>query len=88
MDITSLTIHELSERLKKKETSSVEITKAFLARIGSVEPKIHSFITVTTDGALEAARLADKRLAEGKDITPLTGVPISVKDIFLSLIHI
>ncbi|MBI5492044.1 MAG: Asp-tRNA(Asn)/Glu-tRNA(Gln) amidotransferase subunit GatA [Deltaproteobacteria bacterium] len=82
MDITSLTIHELSERLKKKELSSVGLTKEFLARMESVEPKIHSFITVTANDALEAARHADKRLAGGKDITPLTGVPISVKDIF------
>ncbi len=81
MDLTSLTIHGLSEKLKKKETTSVEVTKAFLKRIEDVEPKVRAFITVTADEALKSASDADKRIAGGS-ATPLTGVPISVKDIF------
>ncbi|MDP2690203.1 MAG: amidase, partial [Deltaproteobacteria bacterium] len=82
MDITSLTIHGLSEKLSKKEVSSVEATKACLDRIEKVDGKIHAFLTVTKEEALESAEQADKRISGGKGVTPLTGVPVSVKDIF------
>ncbi|MBI5588362.1 MAG: Asp-tRNA(Asn)/Glu-tRNA(Gln) amidotransferase subunit GatA [Deltaproteobacteria bacterium] len=82
MDLTSLTIHGLSDKLKKKETTSVEVTKAFLKRMEEVEKKVHAFITVTADEALKRAAEADGRIAKGEGVTPLTGVPIAVKDIF------
>ena len=82
MEIFLETIHSLSERLAKKELSSVEATRAFLERIDKVEDSIRAYITVAPEEALKSAREADKKLAAGKDITPLTGVPISIKDIF------
>ena len=82
MDLNSLTIHALSEKLSKKEVSSVEATKAYLERIGAVDDKIKAFLIVTADEALKQAEEADKRRARNNNITPLTGVPISVKDIF------
>jgi aspartyl-tRNA(Asn)/glutamyl-tRNA(Gln) amidotransferase subunit A len=82
LDLTSLTIHGLSEKLKNRETTSVEATKAFLKRIEEVEPKVRAFITVTAEEALKSAGEADIRIAKGEGTTPLTGVPIAVKDIF------
>lgn len=82
MSLIHKPIHELSESLRKKEVSSVELTKAYLKRIEELEPKIRSFVTITSEEALKAAAEADKRIAEGKEVTPLTGIPISVKDIF------
>ena len=82
MALTKLTVGELSKKLSKKEVSSKEATEAYLARISEVEEKIGAFVTVTKTEALAAADAADKRLASGKDVTPLTGVPISVKDLF------
>jgi aspartyl-tRNA(Asn)/glutamyl-tRNA(Gln) amidotransferase subunit A len=84
MDLETIfeTIHGLSERLAKRELNSVEATKAFLERIEAVEDDIHAYITVAPEEALKSAVEADKRLAAGRDVTPLTGVPISVKDIF------
>jgi len=82
LDLNSLTIHALSEKLSKKEVSSVEATKAYLERIGAVDDKIKAFLIVTADEALKQAEEADKRRARNNNITPLTGVPISVKDIF------
>lgn len=76
------TVNALSERLKRKEISSVEATGAYLERIDKVEPTVNAYITVAADAALAAAEEADRRLKEGKDVTPLTGVPLSVKDIF------
>ena len=59
--------------------SSLELTRAYLERVSRVEPKVHAFVTVTGEGALEQARKADERLSAG-NATPLTGVPVLVKD--------
>ncbi|OGQ11846.1 MAG: aspartyl/glutamyl-tRNA amidotransferase subunit A [Deltaproteobacteria bacterium RIFCSPLOWO2_12_FULL_43_16] len=82
MELYNLTIHELHEKLQKKEITSLQLTEAFLKRIEAVDGKIKAYITVTKEDSIKQAKEADKRLASGKDITPLTGVPISVKDIF------
>ena len=82
MELHNLTIHELHEKLKKKQITSIETTEAFLKRIDAIDGNIKAYITVTKEEAARQAKEADKRLASGKDITPLTGVPIAVKDIF------
>lgn len=83
MELFDLTIHELHDRLKRKEVSSVEATKAMLARIEAVDPKVNAYITVTPEEALAAAEAADRRIAAG-DMTPLTGIPVGLKDIFVT----
>ena len=81
MKLYELTIHELHEKLKNKEVSSVEATREVFSRIDAVEDKVRSFVTITRDEAMRQAEEADKRIASG-DIRPLTGIPIAVKDIF------
>src|SRR5512133_723830 len=83
MNICDLTIHELHSRLKSKEISSLEATRDMLARIEAVEPRIGSFITVTPDKALADAAEADRRIASGT-MDVLTGIPLALKDIFLT----
>ena len=83
MELFELTIHELHEKLKRREVSSVEATKSLLARIEATEPKVGAFITVTADEALAAAEEADKRIAAGT-MDVLTGIPVALKDIFLT----
>jgi aspartyl-tRNA(Asn)/glutamyl-tRNA(Gln) amidotransferase subunit A len=83
MELFELTIHELHERLKKREVSAVEATEAMLARIEAVEPRVNAFITVTREEALQAAAAADQRIAAG-DMDVLTGIPLALKDIFLT----
>ncbi len=83
MDLFELTIHELHEKLKRREVSSVEATKSLLARIEATEPKVGAFITVTAEEALAAAEEADKRIAAGT-MDVLTGIPLALKDIFLT----
>ncbi len=83
MNIFEMTIRELHAALMGKHISSVEATKAMLGRIESVEPQVGSFITVTPDQALADAAAADIRIAAGKaDV--LTGIPLALKDIFLT----
>jgi aspartyl-tRNA(Asn)/glutamyl-tRNA(Gln) amidotransferase subunit A len=74
-----LTIHEAHQLLKKRELSSLELTKAVLDRIHHVEEKVRSFVTVTEDKALAQARQADERIKAGK-LSPLTGIPALIKD--------
>ncbi|MGH7766486.1 MAG: Asp-tRNA(Asn)/Glu-tRNA(Gln) amidotransferase subunit GatA [Candidatus Binatia bacterium] len=84
MSLHTLTIHELSAKLKKREVSSVELTEAVFARISSVEERLHSYITLCRESALAEAKRADERLKTGGDTPPLLGIPIALKDIFLS----
>lgn len=83
MKIFDLTIHELHDALKARRLSSVEATSAMLERISALDPRIGAFITVTTEQALAAAAAADGRIAAG-DCQPLTGIPLALKDIFLT----
>ena len=80
MELIRKTIHEASADLKAKKVSSVELTKAVLDHLEKVEPKVQSFITVTREGALKQAELADKLLASGK-AEALTGIPLGIKDL-------
>jgi aspartyl-tRNA(Asn)/glutamyl-tRNA(Gln) amidotransferase subunit A len=83
MELFELTIHELHEKLKKREVSSVEATRSCLGRIAAVDDRVNAFITVTTEEALQAAGEADRRIAAG-EMDTLTGIPVALKDIFLT----
>ncbi len=77
------TAQGLRGKFDSREVTAVEATRASLDRISALEPKINSFITVTPDEALSAAEAADQRLqGVGQAPTPLTGIPVMVKDNF------
>lgn len=73
-------INELHKQLVKKERSSVEITQESLNRIEALEPKLHSFLAITAQQALEQARAVDAKIAAGEEIGILAGIPIGIKD--------
>lgn len=75
------TLVELSAALHKRDVSSEELTRAYLARIKKHQPQLNAFVTVTEKQALAAARAADKQLGAGQ-AGPLTGIPLVHKDIF------
>ncbi len=83
MELYDLSIGELHQKLKSREVSSVESTRAMLDRIDSVEKQVGAFITVTPEQALQDAEAADRRIAAG-EMTILTGIPLALKDIFLT----
>lgn len=76
------TAAELGEMIAAGETTSVEVTTAFLDRIESLNSKYNAFLHVDRAGALEAAAAVDEQIAAGKRPSPLAGVPIGVKDNF------
>jgi aspartyl-tRNA(Asn)/glutamyl-tRNA(Gln) amidotransferase subunit A len=74
-------IADLNLALKKKEFSSVELTKFFLERIGKYNHDLNAVITTSDEAALIEAEKADTRIAEG-NAPDLCGIPILHKDIF------
>jgi len=83
MELTDLTLHEMIRRLGAGEITSVALTQACLERIDATDSDLNAFISVCRDEALAAAREADARLAKG-DAPALTGVPVALKDIFVT----
>ena len=75
------TLSELSALLQAKQISATELAKLFLKRIG--DSQLNAFLHVDESLTLKQAELADERLARN-EATPLTGVPIAHKDIFVT----
>jgi aspartyl-tRNA(Asn)/glutamyl-tRNA(Gln) amidotransferase subunit A len=75
------TLTELSGALAAKKVSAVELTETFLDRIARFDSNLNAFVTIAADSALDDAKRADERIANGS-ATPLTGIPIAHKDIF------
>ena len=75
-----MTAASLSEKLRKKECSAVEITRSALTQIEKKEEQIGSFVTVCEERALKKAEELDKKIAAGEQLSPLAGIPVGVKD--------
>jgi len=80
MKLYELTIQDAHRLLKQKEISSRDLTRAILDRINAVDEKVGAYITVDDEAAMAQARNADRDISEGR-ITPLTGIPIGLKDL-------
>jgi aspartyl-tRNA(Asn)/glutamyl-tRNA(Gln) amidotransferase subunit A len=84
VDATDLSpdIAGLADRLRRGETTSEELVTGCLARVDRMNPTLAAFITIDADGALRAARLADRSRRSGRAHSPLHGIPFAVKDAF------
>jgi aspartyl-tRNA(Asn)/glutamyl-tRNA(Gln) amidotransferase subunit A len=82
-DLWRLTAHEAHDGLRARAFSAQELTRSVLDRIALVEGRVHAYITLTSELALEQAHDADVRLAAGT-ATPLTGIPVAVKDLIVT----
>ena len=80
-ELWQLTISEASERLARRELSSIELTHAHLDRIAQVEGNVRAFVTVTEEQALQQAERIDRRRSEGARLGPLAGIPLAIKDV-------
>jgi aspartyl-tRNA(Asn)/glutamyl-tRNA(Gln) amidotransferase subunit A len=80
-ELTRLTAAETAAAVAAGEASALDVVDAHLARIAAVDPAVHAFLHVDSDGAREAARRVDARRAAGETLGPLAGVPVALKDV-------
>ncbi|MBW1763456.1 MAG: Asp-tRNA(Asn)/Glu-tRNA(Gln) amidotransferase subunit GatA [Deltaproteobacteria bacterium] len=81
MELCDRNASELAGLLRKGEINSREITESVLKRIDEKEKDINSFVTTTPEMALAQAEMADKIFRKRGEVSPLTGIPIAIKDI-------
>jgi len=77
-----LSITEAAHELRRKAVSPVELVQACLNRIEFTDEKLHSFITVTAELALQQAKTAEQEISGGTNRGPLHGIPIALKDLY------
>ncbi len=82
MDLTTLTLKEAAEMIRQGELSPVALAEAYLERIGSMNPSLNAYITITPELALAQAAEAEKRQRGGKPTGILNGIPIALKDLY------
>ncbi|MEE9262465.1 MAG: amidase family protein, partial [Dehalococcoidia bacterium] len=75
LDLQTATITEVSQLIKDRRLSPVELVQATLDRIERLNPILKAFITVTGDNALERARQAESEIGSGNYRGPLHGIP-------------
>jgi aspartyl-tRNA(Asn)/glutamyl-tRNA(Gln) amidotransferase subunit A len=80
MNITDLTVHELKDKLSKKELTISKINKAYIERINEKEKDLDAFMTLLTDEALEKAKKIEEKIENGDITSSLAGIPIGIKD--------
>ena len=80
MNITNLTVHELQEKLVKKELTITEITKAYVDRINEKEKDVEAFVTTLTEEALNKAQDIEQKVNSGEIKGEFAGIPIGIKD--------
>jgi aspartyl-tRNA(Asn)/glutamyl-tRNA(Gln) amidotransferase subunit A len=81
-DLTDLSLTSAAALLRTGKLSPVEYVTAFLDRIDRYDPALNAFISTDREGALKAAREAERDIANGRWRGPLHGVPVALKDIF------
>ena len=84
VDPSSLTLAGAAHRLSAREISASELIEACLRRIAETEPQLHAFLCVSEVEARRDAAAADERFARGEPLSALDGVPIALKDVFLT----
>ncbi len=80
-ELSLSSLADVSELLRSKKLSPVELTQACLARIEALNPELNAFITVTAEMALGQARAAEAEIQRGNWRGPLHGIPLAFKDL-------
>ena len=83
-DLALRPAHALAAALRRRDVSSRELLEHYLARVERLNSPLNAVVTVDADSALKAADAADAAIARGDDVGPLHGVPMTVKDTYLT----
>lgn len=81
MSLTKLTAAGVARRIRDRDVSPVAVVDAHLDRIDERNDRTNAFVTVTAESARERAREAERALEEGREVGPLHGVPVAIKDL-------
>ncbi|MBU0672548.1 MAG: Asp-tRNA(Asn)/Glu-tRNA(Gln) amidotransferase subunit GatA [Candidatus Margulisbacteria bacterium] len=74
------TAHELHSLLTNKKISALELTEAVISQIDKVESRVQAYVSINKDQAIKQAKAADERIKNNSNLTPLTGIPVAIKD--------
>ncbi|SFL78982.1 Asp-tRNA(Asn)/Glu-tRNA(Gln) amidotransferase subunit GatA [Pelosinus propionicus] len=80
MELFKHTASQLHEKIIEKEISAVELTKAVLGRVDSVDKDVQAYITRTSETALAQAQAVDSKIQRGEKVSVLAGIPGALKD--------
>jgi aspartyl-tRNA(Asn)/glutamyl-tRNA(Gln) amidotransferase subunit A len=80
-ELLSFDVAALSEKIRSRRISPVEVTEAYLARIEETDPRLRAYITVTAEQARAAAKAAENEITAGRWRGPFHGIPIALKDL-------
>ena len=81
-ELCYLSMEEAGAQLRSGALSPVELTRAYLDRIEALDGRLHSYLHVAREGALESARRVEAEIRRGEWRGPLHGIPVALKDIF------
>ena len=81
-DLHYLTLAQTAELVRTRKLSPVELTDALLKRTQALEPQLNTFISLTADLAVWAAKRAQEEIMHGRYLGPLHGIPFALKDIY------
>src|SRR5260221_4743503 len=79
--LAELPVPAMSELIRNRSVSPVDVVQSILARIERINPKINAFVELDVEGALAAARAAEAAVMRGDTLGPLHGIPVTIKDI-------
>ncbi|MBA2244049.1 MAG: amidase [Gemmatimonadetes bacterium] len=82
-ELAFLPVAELSEMVRRRRVSSMELTRMYLDRIRRHDPALHAVVTVTEERALRQAQAADEEIRRGRYRGPLHGIPWGAKDLLV-----
>src|ERR1700730_12980563 len=82
-EIAFASAETLADLYRKRSLSPVEAAEILFARIETLQPQLNAFCIVDRDGALTAARASEQRWRQGSPLSPLDGVPVTIKDLVL-----
>ena len=80
-DLAWMTVGQLSQLVRTRQVSCVELAEFFIARLKQHDPQLHCVVTLTEQRALDQARELDARLDRGQWLGPLHGIPYGAKDL-------
>ena len=84
MSLAALTLHDAGKKLRAGELTSVELTEAVFQRVAVCDGQLHAYLTLDREAALDQARRADARLRAKDGASTLLGIPLALKDNFLT----